>query len=184
MLKMFRPVQPGDIVIPDMQPPLEHLSIEEGSCGEACLSTVFQAHGLKLPQLLLNRAGGNPGRGLHTNELFDALNKYGIKHTARFQSGVKDYGKYLQDNVIDPVTSGNPVLLGVKIYPDKFPQWSCDHFILIVGYNPGTQELIFNDFGARKRIAITKLIDTTDGYSVVNTRARPFAVEFPEVNIK
>jgi len=137
-------------------------------------------------QLEINMDGGSPGRGLHANELRKPLDKYHIQYTDDmnksyftyvvsffnpanlFSSHAKKYRDFLYDVVIEKINQGNPIILGVKIYPDKHYFWDCDHFILLVGYNEKTNELIFNDFNARKRIHADKLLDKTDGYSLIN----------------
>jgi len=70
--------------------------------------------------------------------------------------------------VIEKISQGNPIILGVKKYPDKHPFWDCDHFILLVGYNQQKDELIYNNFNKRERIKIEKLLNKSDGYSLIN----------------
>jgi len=60
------------------------------------------------------------------------------------------------------------MIIGVKSYPTQNSQWFVDHFVLVVGYNERTDELIFNDFNKRKRISVKKLMDSSPGYSFVS----------------
>ena len=177
---------PGDFIIPDCLPPKYKLSITEGSCGETCFWTVLSNRGEKVTQMEINRAAGSPGRGLRSYELHRVLKYYGIKSEDRINGNIvkfiskyfkifdifsnkeKLYRNAIEDQIIPEIQKGNPVLLGVKRYPDKVKWWDVDHFILLVGYNEETNELIFNDFTQRKRIKIEKLFNEEPGYSLVN----------------
>ena len=90
---------------------------------------------------------------------------------------VNNHRKYLEEKVIQNVKKGNPILLGVKIYPDENQKWVCDHFILIVGYNEKTGELIFNSNEERGRIQINKLLNKKDGFSILHKSKYVYAVQ-------
>ena len=177
----------GDIIIKDMLPPKHTLDIEEGSCGEACLWTVINSKGIRVTQLEINKAGGFPGRGLHGDELFPALDAFDVPHTPLTYSVdapdstevARRYHRFLYDDILNHLKQGNPVLIGIKVYPTKHTEWPFDHFVLLVGYNPHSGELIFNDFSKRKRIRIEKLLDTTPGYSFINPFNWVYAIAFP-----
>jgi len=176
----------GDLIIPGLLPPSFILEITEGSCGESCLWSIINSKNFVASQLEINKSGGCFERGLHANELHKPLDRYHIQyadnmHKSYFQyalsflnpanilsSHSNKYRDYLYNVVIEKVKHGNPLILGVKIYPDKHYFWDCDHFILLVGYNEMTNELIFNDFNKRKRINAEKLLDKIDGYSLIN----------------
>ena len=179
-------VYPGDKVIGGLLPPLFRLEISEGSCGEACLWSVINSGDFQLSQLEVNLLGGNPGRGLQTNELHltldiceitysDRMNRSYLRYALsyfnpvrHFVSPTAKYHEFLYNVVIENVRQGNPVILGVKIYPDLHYFWDCDHFILVVGYNADSAELIYNSFNQRGRIAVEKLLDNRSGYSLLN----------------
>jgi len=69
-------------------------------------------------------------------------------------------------------------MIGVKVYPTQFPQWAYDHFILLVGYNRESDELLFNDFNNRRRIPAATLLNEDPGYSFINPFNIVFAVVF------
>jgi len=132
-----------DIIIPGLPPPKQYYEIKGGSCGEAVLSSIYKASGLCISQKQINKSGGAPGRGLYTHELFKSLKYYKIPHK-KIPGKVKNYNDFIKTNLIANINKNIPVLLGVKVYPDQHPNWACDHFILIVGYNKKTRELIYN----------------------------------------
>ncbi|MBU8933982.1 MAG: SEL1-like repeat protein [candidate division Zixibacteria bacterium] len=176
----------GDKIIPGLLPPEFKYDIPEGSCGEACLWSVINANGFVTSQIEINNDGGYPGRGLHSNELHRPLDKHNIvyvDHMTRsyfdyaisflnpvnyLSSHSEEYREFLYDVVIEKIKQGTPIILGLKIYPDRHFFWDCDHFILLVGYNEETNEIIYNDFDRRGRISADKLLDQSDGYSIIN----------------
>ena len=174
--------KPGDMVISSLPPPRFKLKIPEGSCGEACLWSIVNSDSFQTTQIEVNHAGGKPGRGLHSYELHRVLDYHGIEYTDTMNRSIfayllgfinpfrskKHYRDFLYGTVIGNVKQGNPVILGVKIYPDRHFYWDCDHFVLVVGYNEETEEIIFNDFNHRKRLEADKLLDRSDGYSLRN----------------
>ena len=177
-----------DFIIPGLLPPKFSLYVEEGSCGENCLWTICDAKGINVTQLELTFAGADTARGLHSDELFTVMDKYDIGYIDLTRSlNASDsvstalrYKEYLYDTVINTVKKGNPVLIGIKVYPTDFPQWFVDHFVLVVGYNKKTDELIFNDFNKRKRLNADKLLNKKDGYSFLNKWNWGFAIEFTD----
>ncbi|MCP4136348.1 MAG: hypothetical protein GY754_35585 [bacterium] len=172
----------GDYIIPGMDPPPVYWKVPGGSCGEASLWPIFKAAGKNISQAAINRAGGNTGSGLYARELFVAMKKYKIPHRniSKQISGAraKSYRRYLYKGLIERIKKGKPILLGVKIYPDEHPGWACDHFILLVGYNSRTKEIIYNSNAARERISAEKLLNTKPDYSIVSKRHYVFAIEF------
>lgn len=174
--------KPGDIVISNLPPPRFKLKIPEGSCGEACLWSIVNVDSFRTTQIEVNHAGGKPGRGLHSYELHRVLDHYSIEYIDMMSRSMfayllglinpfrskKHYREFLYSTVIGNIKQGNPVILGVKIYPDRHFYWDCDHFVLVVGYNEETDEIIFNDFNHRKRLEVDKLLDRSDGYSLRN----------------
>ena len=179
---------PDQHIIPNLLPPRYQLAIEEGSCGEACLWSILQALGNEVTQIEINHAGGFPGRGLHTDELFLALDNYQAAYRDLSKSvlssdsidNLNRYREFLYGDVIDRVSKGTPVLLGVKIYPTQFEQWPLDHFILLVGYDQDNHQLIYNDFNNRNRIDPEKLLNREQGYSLINDYHWVFAIEFSD----
>ena len=176
----------GDKIIPNLLPPDYLFEIKQGSCGEACLWSIINSDSFRVTQFEINRIGGDPGRGLQTFELAEPLKECGIEYIDKmhksyfkyimaffnpyklFSSQDDCYRNYLYNEIIEKLKKGHPIILGVKIYPDKHFFWDSDHFILLVGYNENTKELIFNDFTQRKRIDAEKLLDKTTGFSLIN----------------
>jgi hypothetical protein len=161
-----------------MDPPETYWDIPEGSCAEAVLWTVINAHGVPASQREINRAGGEPGRGLYNTEIPRVLRKYRIAFKDLTRNGA-DYRGFLYGEVIDSVLRGHPVLLGVKEYPDNHPEWTVDHFILVVGYDVKDDLLIYNSNNRREELRAEELLDNDGGYSLLSRHRYLFALEFP-----
>ncbi|HMV44496.1 MAG TPA: papain-like cysteine protease family protein [Leptospiraceae bacterium] len=168
--------QEGDFILENLNPPKEYWEIPEGSCGEACIYSIAKSLKMKITQEEINSLAGSPGRGIHSNEVLKVLKKLKIPFQ-NISTTVNNHRKYLEEKVIQNVKKGNPILLGVKIYPDENPKWVCDHFILIVGYNEKTGELIFNSNEERGRIQINKLLNKKDGFSILHKSKYVYAVQ-------
>lgn len=167
-----------DYLIPGMAPPPRDWQVRGGSCGECCLWPVFQARGRRHSLRHINQLGGNPGRGLHSHELFVALERARVpyRHLSR-RTG--RFAWFLRRVVLPQLLQGRPVLIGVKVLPDRHPRWGCDHFILLVGYNRQREELIYNDHTLRRRIALQALLTNRTGYAISNRHRFAFAIAFP-----
>jgi len=164
-----------------MNPPDYILKVPEGDCGESCIWSILHYYGINATKKEINEAGGDPGRGLHGDEILIALDYYNITYNDLSSYGLnspEDYEQYLQTNIVDNIKNGHPLLIGVKIYPDKHPEWCADHFILIIGYT-SDDELIYNSSIWRYSIEISKLINTEDGYSLINQYGCVYCIEFP-----
>ncbi|HPJ59291.1 MAG TPA: FISUMP domain-containing protein [Bacteroidales bacterium] len=170
----FTTVEDADFRIENLEPPEHYYPIPEGSCGESVLWTICQRFGLDLSQEEINQIGGDPGRGLHGGEMINVLDSLKIPYRPiRFA--------YTWENTVDTLKNTmlrrNPVILGVKIYPDSHPEWYADHFILFAGTNTNTRVFYYNDFISKRSISYEKLCNTTDGYSLINSYYALFALE-------
>jgi len=167
--------------IKNMEPPEDIWEIPEGDCGESCIWSILHYYGIDVTKEDINKAGGDPGRGLHGWEVFTALDYYNIDYnnlTSEGMNSTEDYEQYLQTNIVDNIKKGHPLIIGVKFYPDNYPQWACDHFILITGYTLN-DELIFNSDIWRFSVEILKLLNVEDGLSLINQYGMVYCIEFP-----
>ncbi|MDA3837631.1 MAG: C39 family peptidase [Candidatus Delongbacteria bacterium] len=175
----------GDQVILGLLPPTFWFDIKGGNCGESCLWSLINSSGFKITQPEINHDGTLQGRDLHGNELTPPLDKYGFEYVDKMScpyliavisffnpmnlfDHTEKYRDFIDNTLIKKIKQGHPIILGVKIYPTKHFTHYADHFILLTGYNEITNEIIFNDHSVRKRIKVEKLLDKTDGYSLVN----------------
>lgn len=168
-------------VIENLDPPKYYWPVKDGSCGEACLWTILHYYGIDVTQKKINEIGGSPGRGLYWIEMITVLDYFGIDYNDLSSEEIytiEDYEQHLQNNIVNKVKIGHPLLIAVKIYPNSHPQWWTDHFILIVGYT-ANDELIYNSFTNCGLVKITKLVNTEDGYSLVTPFNRVGCIEFP-----
>ena len=177
--KFFKIVESGvikkvDFKIKNLAPPTDVYSIAEGSCGEAILWTICQYFGKNFSQEAINKIGGDPKRGLHGNEVIAVLDSLKIpyKRMKKAETWVSTI-----DTLKNAIIRGNPIILGVKIYPDRHPGWSADHFILLTGTNTKSNLFYFNSFDYLGTIPFAKLSNTNDGYSLVNSYNGLYAIE-------
>lgn len=166
----------GDVILEKFNPPDTYWEIPEGSCGEACIWSISQFFKINISQKEINAIVNPPNRGIHSGEILKILKKLKIPFT-NISSTVSDPSLFLKEKIIKNIQAGNPVLLGVKIYPDENPKWVCDHFILIVGFNSETKELIFNSNEERDRITQSKLLNKKDGYSILHKSKYIYAIQ-------
>jgi len=82
----------GDEVIPGLLPPMFRMEIIEGSCGEACIWSLINSDIFTASQIEINIAGGSPGRGLHSYELYKALDEFGIHYEDNVRKTFIEYG--------------------------------------------------------------------------------------------
>ncbi len=54
------------------------------------------------------------------------------------------------------------------IVPETHALHPAEHFILVVGYNPQTDEMIYNSHNRRQRLKASKLLGIIDTFSLVN----------------
>lgn len=161
--------------IENLLPPSEPYYISEGNCGESILWTICQLYGMNYTQDEINKIGGDPGRGLYGGEVVKVLDSLKIQYNdiekaATWESTV--------DTLKNIIIRGNPIIVGVKIYPDTHPQWYCDHFILFTGTNTMTKEFYYNSVSmCCYSITYEKLCNTKNGYSLVNKHNALYAIE-------
>jgi ABC-type bacteriocin/lantibiotic exporter with double-glycine peptidase domain len=165
----------SDHILKNLNPPSEYWEVEGGSCGEACIFSITEYLNQNISQKNINKLATKQNRGMYSNELIHVLKKLNINFK-NISSNFANKNEFIQKltNVLD---SGNPIILGVKIYPDENPKWACDHFILIVGYNKTTNELIYNSNDSRERIKIKKILNKENGYSILHKSNYIFAIE-------
>ena len=70
-------------------------------------------------------------------------------------------------------------MFGLKYLPYHIPYIPMDHFILIIGYNEETDEIIYNDINQINRSTVSKLVDGSYGYSAVNYYDVSHIIQFP-----
>lgn len=166
----------GDIILEKLNPPDTYWEIPEGSCGEACIWSITQSLKINISQPEINAIVNPPNRGIHSGEIIKILKKLNIPFI-NLSSTVSNPSVFLKEKVIENLKAGNPVLLGVKIYPDENPKWVCDHFILVVGYNAQTKEFIYNSNNERERITQSKLLNKRNGYSILHKSKYIYALQ-------
>lgn len=184
-----------DIVIPQIPPPPTYPDYIGGCCIETCLWAVLNAKGMTMSIEEITAVGKLhfKGWGLGSSELADVLKGLKIKHKITYaqkvetftQLNLQTYEDILREKVVARVKKGIPVMFGIKYAPYvyNFLPLPMDHFILAVGYNEETDEIIYNDINQVNRSTVTKLIDGSFGYTAINYFDVIWVVEFPDYNI-
>lgn len=182
-----------DILIPDIPPPPTFpRGYIAGCCIETCLWAVLNAKGIEMSIEEITATGNMhlDGWGLSSIEIVDVLTRLGVKHKFTYAQKVESlflfctqtYEDILREKVIARVKEGVPVMFGLKYLPyfSNYLPLPMDHFVLAVGYNEETDEIIYNDINQVNRSSVTKLIDASFGYTALNFYDVIWVVEFPD----
>ena len=145
-----------------------------GWCAEACIQMAMAYYGKEVPQHLINQAGNPDHPDLYVYDIDDALNTLGVTYTIWDESNnnVSSFIAWIKWQI----ANGYPVLCGIKIYPDEYPEWYLDHFVLVVGFDE--QGLRLNtqlDMDGQQIISYSQLSSMNDGYSFENSQSHYFA---------
>jgi len=138
-----------------------------GWCGEACIQMAALYYGAYFPQTTINRAGKPAHPDLYSNDIPVALDALSLESDKwQNQSGGSNLGRFLRW-LKTQIRKGYPILVGVKVYPDRHPDWSLDHFVLAVGFT--STNLIYNSnkYGQQER-SFVLLSSENRGYSFAN----------------
>ncbi|MBU0992330.1 MAG: carboxypeptidase regulatory-like domain-containing protein [Proteobacteria bacterium] len=182
-----------DILIPDIPPPPTFpKGYIAGCCIETCLWAVLHAKGMDMSIEEITATGNMhlDGWGLSSIEIVDVLKKLGVNHKFTYAQKIESflficaqtYEDILREKVIARVKEGVPVMFGLKYLPYfyNYLPLPMDHFVLAVGYNEETDEIIYNDINQVNRTTVTKLIDASFGYTALNFYDVIWVVEFPD----
>jgi hypothetical protein len=120
---------------------------QEGWCGETSIQMVALYYGQFIPQKTIHELPNPAHPDMYASEIPIALNKIGLYYI-QFQNSdsktVADFIKWIKTQL----DQSNPVIVGCKLYPTRFPQWSLDHFMVVVGYTENG--LIYNTTWGRQ----------------------------------
>jgi hypothetical protein len=154
-----------------------------GWCGEASIQMACLYYGAYIPQGIINKMSNPSNPDLYYNDIpktlellnissnswYNQPNLFGviILYLQSFWRGksynIQDYINWIKYEL----SLKNPIIIGVKIFPDKHPNWWIDHFMLAIGYN--SEELIFNQTGqGTQRKSFEDLVRESDKYSFFN----------------
>lgn len=102
-----------------------------GWCGEVALQMALRYYGIDRSQHEIHAAGHPLHADLYEEDLPVALDAFGIGYE-RWPLENNDVLQFLEWVRVG-VASHLPVVCGVKLLPDKHPDWTVDHFVLAVG---------------------------------------------------
>lgn len=183
-------INEADNVIAGIYPPESYPASIDGVCIDTCLWSMIQANGQEVTMEEVNRAGKLhlPGFGLTSMEISPILNFYHIVHKNKLKTCLKmdasnfhrTYEEVFREEVLENVKQGIPVMFSLKYLPDYAPYMAVDHYVLAVGYNEGTDEVIYYDMNQTYRSKVTKLTDGSFGYSTVNSFGMMNIIEFSD----
>lgn len=180
----------ADILIPDSSPPSTVPKYINGCCIETCIWTILNNKGLGMSIEEITAVGNMhlKGWGLSSLEILDVLNKLDIEYKYSLAPRVEGlpllwsqtYEDIIREKVVKKVKEGIPVMFGLKYLPYQVPYLPMDHFILVVGYNEETDEIIYNDINQINRSTVSKLVDGSFGYSAINYFDFSYIIQFPD----
>jgi hypothetical protein len=104
---------------------------DAGWCGEVAIQMALLHFGKNVSQSAINKAGHPAQPDLWEDDIPVALDALGVNYTAWDRKN-QDLNGFITW-ITEQLQAGNPVVLGVKIYPDEDPTWDNDHFVLAVG---------------------------------------------------
>jgi hypothetical protein len=165
--RVIAKVQGVNLGIPDRAWAKDRPDLTVGWCGEASIQMALGFYGREVSQLDINKAGKPAHADLYAQDIDPALEALGVPYTAYANKGgdVHGFVRWIR-NELD---QGRPVFCGLKIYPDQHPNWTLDHFVLVVGHKPGAL-LVNTQLDASGQIWIqdSQLTSFDDGYSFEN----------------
>lgn len=115
-----------------------------GWCGEASIQMIALYYGYYHSQKTINQLGEPQHLDLYSNEIEKVMKKLGFQYSSyvnQFPGSVDHYVGWVKDNLAQKA----PVFSGIKRNPSGNPNWSVDHFIVVVGYGQGDIEYNSNN---------------------------------------
>jgi ABC-type bacteriocin/lantibiotic exporter with double-glycine peptidase domain len=162
----------GKLTIPDRNWDPQRPDPSVGWCGEACIQMALSYYGREISQREINQAGQPKHPDLYAGDMDRALRALGVTFTSYDQRGnVSTFIAWIQQQF----RAGFPVICGCKVYPDEHPDWSLDHFVLVVGFN--AEGLWLNtqlDMSGQVLVSYAQLSSRRNGYSFENRDHRYF----------
>jgi hypothetical protein len=145
---------------------------KEGWCGESAIQQILLYYGAWYPQSEINRLGKPQHPDLYASDLPVALRAVGlqVKRAPRTRDAEVFFAW-----VRHQLDAGRPVLAGVKIHPTAHPNWSLDHFVVIVGYD-GTRFLLNTTWGEQRWRSTEQLTSFAKGLSFANKHRSFYAL--------
>jgi hypothetical protein len=167
--------------IPDRSWSMDRPDKSVGWCGETGIQMAMLYYGKYASQESINQAGRPDHPELYSYNIDIALKTLSISHIT-WNPSTGDIVEFIAW-IKAQLHQGHPILCGVKIYPDEHPDWSLDHFVLVVGYDE--RGLIINtnvDMHGQQLISYEQLSSGQEGYSFQNKFNRFFARAITGIN--
>ena len=138
---------------------------KEGWCGENAIQQALLYHGVFMPQKLINQAGNPRQPDLYSDDIPVALGhlQMDFEQWQGRRGDVAPFLAWLKAHL----AKGVPVLAGMKIHPTKHPEWSLDHFVLVVGYEKDAF-LINTTWDRQDKLTAAQLASTSKGLAFAN----------------
>jgi len=138
-----------------------------GWCGEASIQMALRYHGIEQTQDAIHRAGNPDHDDLYAYEIDPALDALGVCFVA-WPEGETTVDRFV-DWIRAHLAGGVPALCGVKLHPDGNPDWTLDHFVLVVGYD--RTGLVMNtqlDMDGQILVSYEELVSIESAYAFAN----------------
>lgn len=143
-----------------------------GWCGEAAIQQALLFAGRWLPQDEIHAAGHAHHQDLHASDLRPALERLGMEVAVPPEP--HDLDAFLRW-IEAELEQEHPVLAGVKLYPTAHPEWSVDHFVLVVGADDSGLTLN-TTWREQRRLTFAALASTASPLAFANAFHTYFAL--------
>jgi hypothetical protein len=139
----------------------------EGWCAETAIQEALLYFGAYYPQKAINAAGRPEHPDLYSNEIPTALKNLHVAYemwpSDKPNQKLDEYMAWVRLHI----AAGNPVFVGLKLFPTEHDEWSLDHFSLVVGTD-GRGMLVNTAWGYREPRTETQLTSEEEGLSFWN----------------
>jgi tetratricopeptide (TPR) repeat protein len=134
---------------------------------ETCIQMGMAYYKTEVSQKAICAAGKPLKSSLNGYEIDPALEALGVESFSWDwrNRDVTQFLAWIKTNL----AKGYPVLCGIKMNPTQHPEWSIDHFVLVVGYNEGGLFIDTNISGdGRILVTYSQLASLTNRYAFEN----------------
>lgn len=115
-----------------------------GWCGEASIQMIALYYGYYHSQKTINQLGDPQHLDLYSNEIEKVMKKLGFQYSSYVNQSPGSVDHYVEW-IKGKLAKKAPVFSGIKRNPSGNPNWSLDHFVVLVGYGQGYIEYNSNN---------------------------------------
>jgi hypothetical protein len=160
-------VLPPSVLLPIPNRADEPDAPPEGWDGEISIQMGMAYFNKEVSQKAICSAGKPAHSSLYSDEIDTALDALGVQYFSwDWQNhDLAQFLAWIKTNLV----KGYPVFCGIKMYPTRHPEWSLDHFVLVVGYNESGLFIDTNNTGdGRILVTYSQLASQENRYAFEN----------------